>query len=344
MVTLIAVGIHTLQRLRVTLRLPPIQKSASGEARRIGVELEMNGLTLDRLSAEVARHFGLTVSTGGGRYERVLTGDPAGEWQVEFDFDLLKKLGREQRDAGTLAGELGDSAEEALKWLAESLVPMELISPPLPMDRLGEVESLIKRLRDCGCKGTSDSLLNAFGMQFNPEVPDSDSTTITRYLKAFVCLYEWLYARADINLSRQVTNYIDPYPTDYCRRLVEVAYWPDQAALIDDYLRDNPTRNRALDMLPLFAFLDEPRVRAVVGDALVKARPTFHYRLPDCEIDRPEWNLSTAWNDWVEVERLAEDPDRLAGCCQAYSDFLDDPVDRWFGDWVKHLEAKWLHP
>lgn len=328
----------------MTLLMPPLRQTTSGTPRRVGVELEMNGLTLDRLSGEVARHLGLAVSGGSGRYERVLTGDPAGEWHVEFDFDLLKKLGREQRDASTLAGELGDSAEEALKWLAESLVPMELISPPLPLNRLEEVESLIQHLRECGCKGTSDRLLNAFGMQFNPELPDTDPKTITRYLKAFACLYEWLYARADINLSRQVTNYIDPYPKSYCRQLVHADYWPDQTRLIDDYLRENPTRNRALDMLPLFALLDETRVREVVGNTLVKARPTFHYRLPDCEIDRPDWNLSTAWNDWVEVERLAEDPVRLAGCCQAYADFLSDPMDRWFGDWVKHLEAKWLRP
>ncbi len=328
----------------MTVRLPPIQKVTSGDPRRVGVELEMNGLTLDQLSAEVAQHLGLEVRAENGRYERVLTGDPAGDWGVEFDFDLLKKLGREQREAGTLAGELGDSAEEALKWLAESLVPMELVSPPLPMDRLGEMESLIERLRACGCKGTSDRLLNAFGMQFNPEVPDTGSKSIVRYLKAFACLYEWLYTRADINLSRQVTNYIDPYPTSYCRRLVAAEYWPDQATLIDDYLQDNPTRNRALDMLPLFAFLDEARVRKVVGDTLVKARPTFHYRLPDCEIDRPGWNLSSAWNDWVEVERLAEDETRLEGCCQAYSEFLEDPVHRLFGDWVKHLEAGWLRP
>lgn len=329
----------------MTLLMPPIRKTASGKTRRVGVELEMNGLTLERLSAEVAQQLRLEVSAAEGRYERVLTGDPAGDWRVEFDFDLLKKLGREQRDGDTLAGELGDSAEDVLKWLAESLVPMELISPPLPLNRLEEVESLIERLRDCGCKGTSDRLVNAFGMQFNPEVPDTGPKTIVRYLKAFACLYEWLYQRADINLSRQVTNYIDPYPTSYCRRLVAAEYWPDLATLIDDYLKDNPTRNRALDMLPLFAFLDEERVLRVVGDdTLVKARPTFHYRLPDCEIDHPDWNLATAWNDWVEVERLAEDPVRLAGCCQAYAEFLSDPVDRWFGDWVKHLEAQWLRP
>lgn len=175
-----------------------------------------------------------------------------------------------------------------------------------------------------------------------PEVPDESTDTIIAYLKAFVCLYEWLYVRADINLSRQVTNYIDPYPKAYVRTLLRADYWPEQNRLIDDYLTHNPSRNRALDMLPLFAHLDEARVRRTVDDPLIKARPTLHYRLPDCEIHRSDWSLSQAWNDWVAVEELAADTQRLRECCKAYYDFLADPLDRWFGDWSKQLEARWL--
>ncbi|MEX1057498.1 MAG: amidoligase family protein, partial [Natronospirillum sp.] len=321
-------------------RLRPPTRT-QGEPRRIGVELEMNGLALDQLAELVADYLNLSIRPNG-RYERVLSGDAAGEWGVELDFRLLKELGHKEREKGTLSGELADSAEEVLKWLADSLVPMELVSPPLPMARLDEVEELIRRLRAAGAKGTSDRLVNAFGMQFNPEVPDEGTETITAYLKAFTCLYDWLYARADINLSRQVTNYIDPYPTEYRRLLVRADYWPDQSKLIDDYLTQNPTRNRALDMLPLFTHLDEARVRRQLDDPLIKARPAFHYRLPDCEIHRPDWTLALAWNDWLEVEALANDAHRLAGCCRAYDEFLAAPLDRWFGDWVKQVEAQWL--
>ncbi len=323
------------------MKLPPRIENAQGKPRRIGVELEMNGLTLDQLSELVADYLALEIQQAG-RYERVLSGDPAGDWGVELDFRLLKQLGREEREKGTVSGELGDSAEEVLKWLAESLVPMELVSPPLPMVRLNQVEEIIRRLRAAGAKGTSDRLVNAFGMQFNPEVPDENTDTITAYLKAFTCLYDWLYARADINLSRQVTNYIDPYPTDYRRLLVGADYWPERSLLIDDYLAHNPTRNRALDMLPLFAYFDEARVRRQLDDPLIKPRPAFHYRLPDCEIHRSNWSLSLAWNDWLEVEALACDENRLADCCRAYHEFLSDPLDRWFGDWVKQVEARWL--
>jgi len=199
-----------------TLQMPPWRKNAKGDDRRVGVELEMNGLTLDRLTELAAQQLDLSVAQKG-RYERTLTGDPAGDWGVEMDFDLLKKMGREHRDKDTFAGELGDSAEEILKWLAETVVPLELVGPPLPLARLHEIEGLIEALRAEGAKGTSDRWLNAFGMQFNPEVPSEEPEVIVAYLKAFACLFDWLWERADINLSRQVTNYIDPFPTAYVR-------------------------------------------------------------------------------------------------------------------------------
>lgn len=319
----------------------PWRTNPEGAPRRIGVELEMNGMSLDRLADVVADHLGLTVERRG-RHERMLVGDEAGEWVVELDFDLLKRMGREEREAGTLAGDIGNSVEDLLAWFAETLVPLELVSPPLPFGRLDQVQAIIAALRRAGAKGTSDRVLNAFGMQFNPEIPSADVSVLLSIFKAFLCCYEWLYQRADIDMSRRVTSYIDPFPTDYVRRVVDPRYAPGLEGFIDDYLAGSPTRNRALDLLPLFAFLDEARVRRATDDVLIKARPTFHYRLPDCEIHLPGWGLHEAWNDWVAVERLAADPARLLGCCAAYCEHLDNPVERWLGDWPAELERRWL--
>ena len=323
------------------LKQPPWLHTAEGGVRRVGVELEMSGLRLDELAACVAGFLGLAVHSRG-RYERLLKGDPAGDWVVELDFDLLKRLGREAREGDSLAGELERSAEDALAWVAEAVVPVEVISPPLALDRLGEVEALVAHLRAAGAKGTSDSLISAFGMQLNPELHDTGARSIAACLKAFLCLYDWLFARADIDIARRVTRYVDPFPLDYARKVVAPDYWPALGTLIDDYLADNPTRNRALDLLPLFLHLDEARVRKLVSDPLVKPRPTFHYRLPDCDIHLPDWGLYLAWNDWVEVERLAADEARLQGCCAAYLAYLSRPLDRLLGDWVAVLEAEWL--
>ena len=326
---------------RPALQSPPWLENAEGAPRRVGVELEISGLALDGLAARVADFLQLRVEPAG-RYERVLRGDPAGDWGVELDFDLLKKLGREPREAGSLGSDVAAAAEEVLAWAAEALVPLEVVSPPLPFERLMQFEALIEDLRHAGAKGTSDSAINAFGMQFNPELPSFDSHFVVSALKAFACLYDWLYARADIDLSRRVTSYVDPYPVDYVRKLIAADYWPSLPTLIDDYLTHNPTRNRALDMLPLFAFLDEPRVRARTDDVLIKARPTFHYRLPDCEIHKPDWGLYVAWNDWVEVERLAADAPRLRACCAAYQAHLDSAFERIFSDWSETVEREWL--
>ena len=94
-------------------------------------------------------------------------------------------------------------------------------------------------------------------------------------------------------------------------------------------------------MLPLFAHLDEERVREVVDDPRINARPTLHYRLPNCEIDEPGWGIGTLWRDWLEVERLAADERRLQRLCRAYSQHLAQPVDRLLGDWTAELEP-WL--
>ena len=323
------------------LHTPPWQDNPEGNPRRVGVEIEMNGLALDQIAKLVADCLGLEVESAG-RYERVLKGDEAGDWAVELDFNLLKEMGRETRKQGRWEDELADTAEQTLAWLAEEVVPMELVSPPLPLSRLDEIETLITRLREAGAKGTSDGLINAFGMQFNPEIPTTDSQTLVAILKAFHCLYPWLWRRANINLTRQITSYVNPFPMEYVRLVIASDYWPDLSTLIDDYLAHNPTRNRALDMLPLFVQMDEERVHRVTDDPLIKPRPTFHYRLPDSEIDLPGWGLHTAWNDWVEVERLAAEGERLQACCEAYRDYLDQPLKRLFEDWARIVEREWL--
>ena len=59
-----------------SLRMPEFQRNPEGAPRRVGVELEMNGLTLDRLAQLVAKAVGAQVDSRG-RYEGVLGGDPA---------------------------------------------------------------------------------------------------------------------------------------------------------------------------------------------------------------------------------------------------------------------------
>jgi hypothetical protein len=93
-------------------------------------------------------------------------------------------------------------------------------------------------------------------------------------------------------------------------------------------------------MLPLFTHLDEARVRAVVDDDRINARPTFHYRLPNCDIDNPGWNLDHPWQLWLEVEKLSNDESRLQEFCAAYRKVLDSlipPLGKY--SWLQQSEA-----
>jgi len=320
--------------------LPSQAETGDGTGRRIGVELELIGLNVDEASRIVARHINGKLQERS-RYEHLIQGDEAGDWIVEFDFEYLKKKGREEENEDEWLALLDEAAEHALRVGAETIVPVEVVSPPLPLPRLAEVQSLIARLRSAGARGTGAGISYAFGMQFNPELPALDAGTILGYLKAFLCLYDWLKERSAPDLTRRLTGFMAPFPGDYVRKVVDPAYWPERDTLIDDYLTDNPTRNRALDMLPLFLHLDRKRVRQSVDDPRVKPRPTLHYRLPNSEIDREDWGIHLAWGDWLEVEALAANKDSLDRLCATYAEWLDQPLEPVLGDWAREIDS-WL--
>ena len=149
--------------------------------------------------------------------------------------------------------------------------------------------------------------LYAFGAQLNPEIATVDPEWLTAMLKAYLLLSQWLRAIMEIDPTRRIVAFADPFPADYVARVVAPQYWPDLEQLMDDYLSANPTRNRELDMLPLFAWLDHARVRRFVADFRVKPRPAFHYRLPDANLGEARWSLMLEWNRWCVVEHLAQE-------------------------------------
>lgn len=322
--------------------LPPISSKASGEMRRVGVELEFSGLTLGNIAQLIQEQFGGEVIAHTA-YESTVTETNLGDFKVELDFQYLKEKGRYKPDPEDLLAQLDEWSELLLRMAAEQLVPFEVITPPIPMNRLGELESLIWRLREAGAQGTESGAFYAFGLHFNPELPSLDPETIVSYLKAFLCLYDWLIYYSNIDLTRTISGYISPFPTDYIRQVVDLDYHPSQDRLIDDYLIANPTRNRALDMLPLFAYLDEARTLSVIEDQRVHARPTLHYRLPNCLIDKPGWNIDVDWQNWLMVEKLACNRGCLHAICRAYIKFLERPILELFEDWQERVEQCLKH-
>jgi hypothetical protein len=320
--------------------IPPRARRADGSARQIGIELELSGLDLPELADAVARHFGAE-RVRLSEYEYRVSGSDRGTFRVELDFQYLKELGQAPLCGNGIVDEVLRLSEDALAEVVKQVVPMEIVTPPLPPEALPDVDRLVATLRALGGRGTRHSPVYAFGLHFNPDVPSLEADALLRYLRAFLCVYDWLVEVEDVDWSRRITPYVDPFPGAYVKRVLDPAYAPDMPRLIDDYLLHNPVRNRALDLLPLFAYLDRARVARWVQDPRVQPRPTFHYRLPNCDVDVPGWGVSGPWRRWLQVERLAEDPVRLDALCRRYLAYLDDTLERLTLSWAE-ISRPWL--
>lgn len=309
--------------------LPPLLRNERGELRTVGVEIEFVGP-----SAETTVQ-ALQEALGGRLIEEdphafALKESAIGDLTVELDSRILHP----GKQAGTQRGVLPKIAA-LFGFAARYLVPCELVTAPIPIDRLQEFNRILAVLRGIGAKGTQDAPFYAFGLHFNPEIPRLDAATVTAFLKSFTLLNPWLRREASPDATRNLLGFADPFPADYVRRIADPDYWPDLPAFIDDYLGYNPTRNRDLDLLPLLHHLDEKRVRSVLPTEKINGRPTFHYRLPDARISDPGWSIAPDWNRWVCVERLAGDRDKLDAVGSAYLAFEGE--DKSWADVVEQI-------
>ena len=293
----------------------PWTEDHAGKPRRIGVEMEMAGVGPNAIASAV-------IDVVGGRFEAesVFSGTVRdtdfGDFGIELDarvlssrgyLDSLRALGIEIEP-----GELRDNLEEVMSRVAGVVVPHELVCPPVEIGALASIEEIRRKLCRIGARGTHSSALYAFGLQFNIDVASVESDHLLAVLRAFFLLFDEICERERIDFSRKLTPFVQSFPEDYIAHVLTPDYTPDIQTLIDDYLRFTPTRNRPLDLLPLFAWIDRQRVMAApVERQLVKPRPTWHYRLPNCLIDDPDWSLATPWREWVRIERLAADGDAL---------------------------------
>lgn len=319
-------------RIPTPYAAPPRTHGEDGHIRRVGFEVEFGGLTLAHGARLVAEALGAEMRAESAASWR-LEVEGLAAFRVELDWRYLK-----ERAAAAEADEGERPWVDVLQTAAELVVPAELVGPPLPLDAIDRMDPALAALRGAGATGTRDSLLAAYGVHVNAEAPTLDVRTLRSYVRAFALLQDWLVAAHDVDLTRRVTPYVDPWPPAYVETVLERS-----EATVDhlfvDYLAHNATRNRALDLLPLLATLDEDRVRAAVPDLRIQARPAFHYRLPDCRIEDPDWSLAHPWNLWMTVENLASRPDdvdalarrRLAlggGARRAWI----RTVDRWLRD------------
>lgn len=318
---------------------PKDSQNPEGNTRRVGYELEFAGLDLPQVSDIVAK-------TLGGKHEPETQAESRvsvpelGEFVIELDWALGKKVARERAAEKEEGGEHFDD-DKLMEWAmraARELVPVEIVCPPIAIDQLHHLNKMIEPLRKAGALGTDQSLLYAFGVHLNPEIPDFEPTTLLAWLQSFGIAQEWLIKAHEVDVARRITPYIDVWPKQYVKELLQLQ--PEEVTqdqLIEHYLKFNPTRNRALDMLPLFRHLNEELVMETIKDGKVNARPTFHYRLPNCEIDEEGWSLAESWNVWCVVETLAGEPETRRALAEQWLEYDNNLINLSSPPWHEEL-------
>lgn len=300
----------------------PVPCDEGGKVRKVGVEVEFIGLSA-RVAAQALRDAfgGLLLEEDPHAY--LVRTDRLGELIVELDIRYAHAL-REDR---TLPVRLGPRLAPLLGSALSAVVPRELISGPLTIDRLPEIDAAVAVLRAAGAAGRGVTRFGSLGLHFNVDPPQLDAPALVTLLKAYLLLEPWLRQETTVGRPRWWSFLPAPFPPGYVRRVVAPDYQPDLSDFTDHYLAANPTRNRGLDLLPILLHLDEARVRSVLPFEKIGNRPVLHYRLPQAYVGDPAWSIAGDWNRWVAIERLATAPERLRALGRAWQEPAESIAD-----------------
>ncbi|MEO9900286.1 amidoligase family protein [Nisaea sp.] len=309
---------------------PPVAHNAQDEDRKVGVELEFAGLSVDQTVDLLQDSF-------GGKAEKVdthrtiLQHEEWGETIVELDVQYVHKNNIEN-DSTDRSGSLLQDFEISDDWRGPlgdaltGLVPVEIVFPPIPWFRLGDLDETFALLRARGALGTRESAFYAFGLHLNVEVATGSAEEVLHVLQAYLLRSESLRSAVSVDITRRILPHTASFPESYAKTILAAGYPAELERMVEDYVSMNPTRNRELDMLPLFAHLAPELMGEIMDDVLIKPRPTYHYRLPNADLGDPDWSAVTEWNRWVTVEELAMDARRLEAAVAEFSVVSDDSL------------------
>lgn len=265
--------------------------ASAGASRLVGIEIELGGLSEDRLARFAQSHFGGEVRHSGDQ-KYVVEGSDLGDIEIYLDTSLRK------------------DRESALKKLgleaARGIIPVEIVLPPIAPARIADLDRFCATAREAGAEGSRDGLLLGYGLHLNVQTAASTLAHILPVLQAYALLEDLLRALDPIDPSRRLLPFVDPYPRALVDDLADRSF-ADLDELTLCYLDHVTSRNHGLDMLPIFADLNETLVRERIGDKQkLSPRPTYHFRLPECRIDEPDWSIAREWDRWCALERVAQ--------------------------------------
>jgi len=275
--------------------------------RKIGVEIEFSNLKLSKCAQIIHKLYGGEI-VQNSRYDYRVKKTSIGEFKLELDAQLLKKLVTDPA-YGKISKIFGphDELGEIIEKTASFLIPYEVVTPPVAIAKIDLIDRLVEKLRLGGALGTTHAFQYAFGVHLNVEPAIMDFRVVLKIFQAFLMLQLWLERQTEVDITRKISPFIEDFDKKYILLVMNPEYKPNKEHFIKDYLRYNPSRNRALDMLPLFTYWDSKIVRQALPKEKINPRPTFHYRLPNSKIDLFRWSVSDEWKLWEIVEKLALD-------------------------------------
>ncbi len=328
-------------------RMPPVLHNETGELRKIGFEFEFSGLSTMDVARLITSEFGGRIDAVNRYYVKVRE-SRIGDFTIKIDTSFLYE--KKYHQLIDLFGvdeekimenkEFIEKMEQILEGVFSSVVPYEIAAPPVEITSMDIMERIREILRNNHAEGTGASVFNAFALHINAELPSLSLPEIMKYLKAFLVLYPWLDKSMDLDLSRKLTVFINPFPEDYVRLVLDERYHPDKERFIHDYHSYNPDRNRPLDLYPALVLMSDSAAD-FHGIGNVKKRPTLHFRMPDSLVDKDDWTVAREWNYWYQVEALAGSGEELEDLCRRYLSKEENTFTGFARKWASFI-AEWM--
>lgn len=288
--------------------LPQIH-THDGSVRKVGIEIEFSGIKLIEAVDAVAAYFGGTVKKKSA-YTYIVASEKYGDFIIECDSSFLKdrQIKNWLESIGIrIPKKINKRIDKELSEMSDIIVPNEVTTPPFQCTDLKKFENLTDLLSDLKAKSDHTPIsLAPCGLHINVEAIEISTREILPILQSFILHYDRLVERVDT--IRRLAPYITDYPRKYKKLIMASSYLPSTRQLFIDYLKHNPTRNRALDLTPIIAHYDRGLIDETpkIEKNLIKARPAFHYRLPNCHLEDQRWKFHQEWNEWVKLEETAK--------------------------------------
>lgn len=305
---------------------PPLPHplTEAGTVRKVGVEIEFSGLSEEETASVVQHRFGGSVSDASA-HELSVTGTEIGDIEIELDTALRKLADSKLLDAGLS--------------VARGVIPVEIVTKPLTLDQMENLDRLRDDLRKAGAVGTKDGILLGFGVHLNVEIVSAEAAHTARTVLAFALLEDWLRDVMKIDRTRRILPFVEPWPRQFAVALAHEGFDLTFETIRRHYSEHVNSRNHGLDLLPIFKDFDEAAFERDFPDhRSVKGRPAFHYRLPNSRIDEHAWSLREEWVNWCRVERLAADTEGLKRLAKAFTS-RDERLISDRADWARYCAS-----